>query len=146
MQPGNIPSGTFWIGASCGLLLGVPLLTLAIAAGQHGVPVDVVLSHAAIFAGFPAAITTGGVARLIAARLAEGDRPPTVGRALAVGVPVMTVAGGGLGVLVLIPLGPPAPSGWGPMLAASAAAGLATGAAVAVLVGMRQRRHTRNHT
>jgi hypothetical protein len=143
MQPGNIPSGTFWIGAFCGLLLGVPLLTLAIAAGERGVALDTILSHAAIFAGFPALITTGGVARLIAARLAQRDRPPTIGAALAIGLPVMALAGAGLGMLVLVPLGPPTPGTWGPMLAGAAAAGLATGAALAVLVGVRQRRHTK---
>lgn len=142
MQPGKIPRGTFWIGAFCGLTLGVPLLTLAIAPGERGVPLEAVLFHAAVFAGLPALVTSGGVARLVAARLAERDRPPTVRAALAVGAPVMTLAGVGLGVLVLVPLGPPAPATWGPMLAGSAAAGLATGAAVAVLVGVRQGRHT----
>jgi uncharacterized membrane protein YhaH (DUF805 family) len=142
MQAGKIPRGTFWIGAFCGLVLGVPLLTLALLPFARRVAVDALFWHAAVFAGLPALVTAGGAARLVAARLAERDRPPTLAAALALGLPVMGVAGVGLGVLVLVPVGPPDPIAWLPSLAAAAGAGLVVGAAVALLIGARQKRRT----
>jgi hypothetical protein len=142
MQPRNIPKGTFWIGAFCGTVLGIPLLTLMLSVCQPTVPLSLIFLHAAGFAGVPALVTTGGVARWVAHRLAAGDRPPSVGAALRISAPALAVGGAGWAILALVPLGPPIPSSWGLPIAGGALVGIVTAAAVAVLVGVRQKRHT----
>jgi hypothetical protein len=142
MQQRNIPKGTFWIGGFCGAVLGIPLLTLVLSLFEPSVPLSLIFFHAAGFAGIPALVTTGGVARWTARRLAEGDRPPSVGTAFRISAPALAVAGAGWAILVLVPLGPPLPLSWGPELVGGAAAGIVTAAAVTVLVGVRQKRHT----
>ena len=142
MQQRKIPKGTFWIGAFCGAVLGIPLLTLMLSVFEPRVSLSIIFFHAAGFAGVPALVTTGGVARWIAHRLADGDRPPSVGLALRISAPALAVAGAGWAILVLIPLGPPVPLSWGPAIVGGAAAGIVTAAAMTVLVGVRQKRHT----
>src|SRR5262245_42605405 len=76
MQPRNIPKGTFLVGAFCGLVLGIPLLALCVSLYEPGVPLSLILLHAAGFAGIPALVTAGGVARWVARKLAD---PITIG-------------------------------------------------------------------
>ena len=77
MAQRKTPRGTFWIGGAVGLALGLPLLSMllyAIAAGvgvgDPATSIDRIGRIALAFAGFPAFLTGGGVARLAAHRTA----------------------------------------------------------------------------
>ena len=131
-----------------GLSLGVPLLTSGIYAlsqrfswGPREVSLDRIFVLSLIFSGFPAFVTAGGVARLVAHRIAE--RPERgLGWAVARAASAMGLAGIGLALICAVPLGvlPEQPKYWWPLAIVGAAAGSVTGIAVAILAGMRQRR------
>jgi hypothetical protein len=156
MKVRKIPRGTFWIGGLSAVALGLPLTTLAlhVLAGRVLIGRTEVLEVqigilALIFAGLPAFLTGGGVARLVAHRLAERD--PLGGgrlvpvRALAVGAAAMALCGVGLMLLTVVPLGglPERPVKWWPLGAAGIGIGIVTGLAIAVLVGARTQRWRR---
>jgi len=149
MRRRKVPRGTFWIGGLTAVALGIPLHVLGIAAlsqrlgwGPPQLELDRILIISSIFSGFPAFLAGGGVARLCAHRLAE--RPGAgVRHALARALPAMGLAGLGLALLCAVPLGllPDDPRRWGPLGATGLAAGVITGLAIAILAGMRHRRH-----
>src|SRR5262249_57404253 len=117
-------------GAFCGACLGVPLLTLGVALADPVHAVDEILIHVAIFAGVPATVTAGGVARLAADRLAD-SAAPRWRAALKTTLPALGVAGARLGVLIGVPLRTPSLAR---AVVAAAAAGIVLGAAEAWLV------------
>lgn len=148
MKIRKIPRGTFWVGGLAAVALAVPLTTLAVhglirelAWGGRDVPLDRIFMTSLAFVGFPAFVTGGGVARLAAHRLAER---PEIGVAGAVrrGVLAMAVAGIGLALLGVVPLGilPDRPREWWPVAVVGLVLGVTCGLAVAVLAAMRQRR------
>ncbi len=149
MKPRKVPRGTFWIGALSGVALGLPLTTVALGLvadrlhiGRSDVTQAQIGVLALIFAGVPAFLTGGGVARLVAHRLAESTAP-TAGRALVLGAVAMALGGIGLVVLVAVPLGglPERAARWWPLAAAGVVVGAVTGLAIGVLVGGRALRH-----
>src|SRR5215470_12422614 len=104
MEVRKIPRGTFALGGACAVALALPLLALALEAVGHAFhlgPADAsrarLLTFAAIFAGLPMFLTGGGVARLVAHRLAENPAPRAA-RALATGAAAMGL--GGVGIMV----------------------------------------------
>ncbi len=144
----KIPRGTFWIGGLASLALQIPLVTAGIyglthpvgwGARAHGL--EHILSISAIFAGIPALLVGGGVARLAAHRLAER---PEIGLAGSLRRAAVTMAVGGIGLALLaaVPLGvlPEHPARWWPVGVVGLVAGALTGLAIAVLAGMRQKR------
>src|SRR5262249_46548459 len=109
MKPRKIPRGTFWIGGLAALALGLPLTTLALAflaerlhIGRPDATQAQIGLMAAIFAGLPAFLTGGGVARLVAHRLAESPAP-RVWRGLVLAVLAMALGGIGIMVLAAVP-------------------------------------------
>ncbi len=146
----KIPRGTFWLGGFVGIALGLPLLSLTVLAlARHlGVPdaeasIDRVAALAGIFAGLPALLSSGGVARVVAHRMAEIGPDASVRVGVKAGIWTMAVAGMGLIVLVALPEGalPEQRSHWIPLIIAGCVDGALTGAAIGFLTGMRQRRH-----
>ena len=148
MKLRKIPRGTFWIGGLASLALGVPLLALGIHAvsdpfglARRPVPLDQTFWISLAFAGVPALISGGGVARLVAHRLAEH---PNLGvqNALWRGGGAMAAAGIGLAILAGVPLGTLTenPVTWIPVCLAGLFAGALTGVAVSLLAALRQRR------
>lgn len=135
----------FWVGAAVGAALGLPLVSLAVTALTGlGNPPELTraLRLACIFAGVPALLMGGGVARLTASRLVEhrvAKAPGRLPRALGIGASAMGVAGAGLAVLVGTPLGgmPDHAAGWIALLAAGMAAGAITGLPIGALVAAR---------
>jgi hypothetical protein len=149
MKPRKIPRGTFWIGGLAALALGLPLTTLALAflaerlhIGRPDATQAQIGLMAAIFAGLPAFLTGGGVARLVAHRLAESPEP-RAWRGLVLGVIAMALGGIGIMVLAAVPLGglPEKSARWWPLGAAGAAVGAVVGLAIGVLVSGRTLRH-----
>jgi hypothetical protein len=149
MKARKIPRGTFWIGGLAGVALGLPLTTLALSflaermhVGRPDATEAQIATLAAAFAGLPAFLTGGGVARLVAHRLAESPAP-SAWRGLATGAAAMALGGVGLMILVAVPLGglPEKAASWWPLGAAGAAVGAVVGLAIAVLVGGRTLRH-----
>jgi uncharacterized membrane protein YbhN (UPF0104 family) len=149
MKLRKIPRGTFLVGGLSAVGLAVPLLT----AGLYGLTarlgwgarqpsIEEIFIITLAFAGVPALLTGGGVARLVAHRMAEQSEL-TVGRAMRRGAVAFAVAGIALAVLAAVPLAvlPERPQRWVPLALLGLAAGAVTGAATAVLVGLRQRRH-----
>ena len=139
MAMGKPPRGTFWIGGAVGLALGLPLLSLmlllaarVLAVGDPTNGLDRIGRMALAFAGFPAFLTGGGVARLAA------YRP----RALLAGTLAMGAAGIGLAYLTAVPLGgmPEDPIRWAWLALAGLTSGAVTGLAIAGLVETRHRR------
>jgi len=151
MKPRKIPRGTFWIGGLAALALGLPLTTLALsllAERMHIGRADATELQigllALIFAGLPAFLTGGGVARLVAHRTVESPAP-TARRAIALGTAAMALGGIGIMVLVAVPLGglPERSVRWWPLAAAGIGVGAVTGLAIGVLAGGRALRHRR---
>jgi hypothetical protein len=149
MKPRKIPRGTFLLGGSVGGALGIALqvlgifgLTQVLRWGPLEAGIDRILSISLIFAGFPTFLAAGGVARLVSHRLAEKPAGG-LGRAVLRGALAMAAAGMGLALLCAVPLDalPEKPQHWAPMFGVGALAGAVTGAAIGVLVAMRQRRH-----
>jgi hypothetical protein len=141
----KIPRGTFWLGGFAGLALALPLVTLVVLgfARHMGVPdaeasIDRVAMIALVFAGLPALVSGGGVARVAAHRMAERGIS-----SIRVAAQTMAVAGLGLTLLVALPEGELATHRlqWIPLLLMGALAGAATGIAIGILVGKRQARH-----
>jgi hypothetical protein len=131
-----------------GLALGIPLAALTLFAllssmGPHDADSGLgrIARMAGIFAGFPAFLAGGGVARLIAHRLAEGGSGTR--RGLFIGALAMAVAGAGIEVLTAVPVGgmPPESAAWAAVVGAGAISGAITGLAIGALVGMRVARH-----
>jgi hypothetical protein len=148
MKLRKVPRGTFWIGGLASLAMGVPLLALGIHAvsstlglGRSPAPLDRTFWISLAFAGVPAFIAGGGVARLVAHRLAEN---PHLGvqNALWRGGWAMAVAGAGLAILAGVPLGTLTENlvTWVPVGIAGLASGALTGVAVSLLTALRQRR------
>ena len=151
MKLRKIPRGTFGLGGLAAAALYLPLITLALQAlarlahvGAAGATDAQILLYAAIFAGIPIFLTGGGVARLVAHRLAE-SHVPSLARGLIAGVLAMGIAGAGLALLAAVPLGglPEKPERWWPIFAAGVAAGAVTGLAIGLLVASRTLRHRR---
>lgn len=151
-QHKKTPRLTFWLGGFVTATFGLTCLSIALrilARGAHvgdpAMPLETLLATAAIFAGVPALLTGGGVARLVAHRAEEhgGAGSPSLTRAMLTGAGAMAIGGTGLAFLVAVPLGgmPERPLAWLPLAGAGAAAGIVTGLALGVLVGQRQRRH-----
>jgi O-antigen/teichoic acid export membrane protein len=149
MKLRKIPRGTFWLGALAGVALGVPLITLLLHAVTEGLgwgplrtSLEEILWISLAFAGIPALISGGGVARFVAHRMAERGNLDSR-RALVTGAATMAVAGVGLTLLAAVPLGamPDEPRTWAPLGAIGLLAGGVTGVALGALVALRQRRH-----
>jgi hypothetical protein len=152
MKRRKIPLETFWIGAAVGVCLGVPLATLAIYAlprvfgvGEAESSMGRIARLSVIFAGFPAFLAGGGVARLVAHRYAERVAKGTLGADLAVGAAAGALAGIGTVVLTAVPVGgmPEIPLAWLWVIAVGAISGALTGSAIGVLIGVRMRRRPR---
>src|SRR5688572_3205202 len=142
------PRWTFLIGGSVGLALGVPLASLTLFVLEHLIsPPDAafglgrIARLSAMFAGFPAFLSGGGAARLVAHRLAEGSSEPR--RALLLGAAAMAVAGSGILVLTAVPSGamPDTSLAWASVVGAGAISGGLTGLAIGALIGMKVKRH-----
>ncbi len=151
MKLRKIPRGTFWIGGLAAVAVCLPLTALgllAVAQRLHVGAADATewqaFTFAAIFAGIPTFLVGGGVARLVAHRLAESEAP-SARRALVVGAIAMGIGGVGTAILTAVPLGglPEKPAGWWPIAVAGLVAGVATGLAIGFLVGARTLRHRR---
>jgi O-antigen/teichoic acid export membrane protein len=145
MKVRKIPRGTFVLGAAVGIGITLPLLALvleAVARATHLGPADAsrahILSFAAIFAGFPTFISGGGVARLVAHRLAESASPRTL-RGVVIAAVAMAIAGLGAALLTVVPLGnlPERPAAWWPLLAPGAGVGAVAGVAIGLVVSGR---------
>jgi hypothetical protein len=150
----KVPRGTFLVGGLIAVALGLPLVSVALLGlarvagiGDPESPLDRIALLSAIFAGFPAFLSGGGVARLAAHRLAEvrfaGGAVPPLSRALVIAALAMGAAGIGIAVLTAVPIGgmPEEPPLWAIVAAAGLVAGAITGVAIGLLVGMRQRRY-----
>jgi MFS family permease len=150
----KIPRGTFWLGGLAGVGVCLPLTTLALVAlaqrfhvgpqaSGDAAEADVAL-FAAIFAGLPTFLAGGGVARLVAHRLAE-SKAPSSRRGLVIAAIAMGIAGIGAALLTAVPLGglPENPRAWWPILVAGLVAGFVAGIAIGLLVAGRTIRHRR---
>jgi hypothetical protein len=154
MATRKVARGTFWLGGTVGVALGLPLLSMALyALGQatrqeDAPPLYHIVTYAFLFAGVPAWLTGGGVARLVAHRSAEqaleSGRPPTWGRAALLAALAMAASGAGLAVLVAVPIGglPESSLSFLPLCTVGLIAGAATGLAIGALAFARQRRHS----
>jgi hypothetical protein len=147
----KIPRGTFWIGGLAAVAACLPLTTLALLAVAQRLHVGAadaseaqVVTFAAIFAGLPTFLCGGGVARLVAHRLAESTAP-SARRGLVLAAIAMGIGGVGTAILTAVPLGglPEKPAAWWPIALAGLIAGGATGLAIGLLVGGRTLRHRR---
>lgn len=149
MKPRKIPRGTFVVGGLAAVALATPVLS----AGIYGLTshlgwgirrpgLEEILVIALIFSGLPALFTGGGVARFVAHRMAESNAP-TLRTAMLRGAATFAVAGVGLALLTAMPLGvlPMRVQTWWPLGLLGLVAGAITGAALTVLVALRQRRH-----
>lgn len=148
-SPRAVSRATFWIGGLAAAALAPALVSAALGVlarrGSLGDPLtgaDTRLFVAAGFAGLPAFVTGGGVARLVAYRRHEAQGEGRLWRDLLLGAGAMGLAGIGLAILTAIPLGhlPDAPLSWAPLLLVGLAGGLPTGAAIAALAGPGQAR------
>lgn len=150
----KVPRWNFWLGAWVAILVGLPLVSVAVyllagtGLGDVASPLPRVMRFALIFAGLPAFLSGGGVARLVAHRVAEAPARPrgllhALVRPLLIAAFAMGAAGIGLTYLVVVPLGgmPERAQAWAPVAAAGFVAGALTGLAIGALVGLRQRRH-----
>lgn len=151
MKLRKIPRGTFWIGGLSAVAVCLPLTALALLAVAQRLHVGAAdstewhaLTFAAIFAGLPTFLCGGGVARLVAHRLAESSAP-SPRRGLVLGAIAMGLGGVGTAILTAVPLGglPEKPATWWPIAVAGLVAGGATGLAIGLLVGARTLRHRR---
>lgn len=155
MATRKVARGTFWLGGTVGVALGLPLLSMALyALGQvteereAALPLYHIVTYAFLFAGVPAGIAGGGVARLAAHRSAEraheSGQPLAMTRATLLAAAAMAVSGAGLAVLVAVPLGgmPESSLAYLPLCGAGMGAGALTGLAIGWLASTRQRRHT----
>lgn len=145
MKVRKIPRGTFFIGGLACVALCLPLTTLAMQLlgrrfGLLRADASIPLL-ALVFAGLPAFLTGGGVARLVAHRLAEEPS----GHAWTTAAAPMAIAGVGLLLLTAVPTGglPEKPAQWWPLGVAGLLAGFVTGVAIALLVGPRTLRYRR---
>jgi hypothetical protein len=86
-----------------------------------------------VFAGLPAVLTTGGIGRL-AARAGRPGEPRRAFRGALAALPPFAVAGAGLVILTVVPLGalPQGGLGW----ALTCAAGIVAGALAAAVLGL----------
>lgn len=151
MKLRKIPRGTFWIGGLSAVAVCLPLTALALLAVAQRLHVGAAdatewqaVTFAAIFAGLPTFLCGGGVARLVAHRLAESSAP-SARRGLILAAIAMGVGGVGTAILTAVPLGglPEKPAAWWPIAVAGLAAGAATGLAIGLLIGGRTLRHRR---
>jgi hypothetical protein len=135
----------FLIGGVLAVLVGLPLVCVALfvlvraGVGDAQVPWVVAARLALVFAGLPAFLTGGNVARL-AARRADGAPIGQVGpRVFRSAIPAFTAAGAAWAILIMVPMGglPPRPWPWALVATSGAAAGALTGAAVALAVWQR---------
>jgi hypothetical protein len=149
MKPRKIPRGTFVVGGLAAVALATPVLS----AGLYGLTsrlgwglrqpgLEEILVITLIFAGLPALLTGGGVARFVAHRIAESPAS-ALGGAMARGAVTFAVAGVGLALLAAMPLAvlPLHVERWWPLGVLGVVAGAITGAGMTVLVALRARRH-----
>lgn len=148
-SPRAVSRATFWLGGLAAVALAPALVAAALGLlarrGGFGDPLtgaDTRLFVAAGFAGLPAFVTGGGVARLIAYRRHEAQADARFWRDLALGAGAMGIAGIALAVLTAVPLGnlPDEPRRWAPLILVGFAIGVPTGLAIAALTSIRQAR------
>ena len=148
----KIPRTTFVVGGLvaatfglCSLAVTLSFVARHLGVGNPSAPMEHLLAAGLVFAGLPALLTGGGVARLVAHRVEERAEinATSLAHAAAIGAAAMGIASAGLAFLVAVPLGglPVAPLRWLPLAGAGVAAGLATGLVIGGLVGARQLRH-----
>jgi hypothetical protein len=121
--------------------LAIHALADRLALSRDPAPLDRTFWISLAFAGVPALVAGGGVARMVAHRLAEN---PHLGLRAALwrGGSAMAVCGVGLAVLAGVPAGVLGERllGWIPYGLAGLLAGAVTGVAISVLAALRQRR------
>ena len=139
---------TFWLGGLAAIAVGPPLISVALGIlarksglGDPHAAEDTRLFVALGYAGLPAFVTGGGVARLVAHRRYEEGSGARLWRDIARGAGAMALAGIGLAVLTAVPLGglPIEAARWAPLLLVGIACGVPAGLAVAALASVRQR-------
>ena len=149
MSSRKTPRSVFWLGAFVASAPGLCLLCLALQllsrhgrVGDPGITMDRLLGFALVFAGLPAFLTGGGVARLVAHRSAERSSV-SLWRATTIGGLVMGFAGTGLAILVAVPIGglPETSREWIPVSLVGFLPGTLTGVFIGGLVGANQKRH-----
>jgi hypothetical protein len=129
---------TFWVGAGLGLGVTLPLLCVGFAIlARAGIVTDEpglrVARFAMIFAGLPAFVSGGGVARLTAHRMLEVPGYRVVRTAFSRATPAMAIVGAGLMIVLGVPLGgmPEEPWRWSFLALAGAIAGIPAGLSIA---------------
>jgi hypothetical protein len=143
--PPRVPLVSFWMGAFIALAAGLPLVCLALylcalaGVGDPGQPVVRVARLALAFAGLPAFLTGGGVARLAAHRALGAPIGQVGPRAMRAAVPAMAAGGAALAFLVAVPLGgmPDRPWPWLWLAVGGALAGALTGALIGLAIWQR---------
>jgi hypothetical protein len=131
------PAGAFWRGALAGIVVVIPLLIVTefvlsrAGIGDPDASISRIFQFAFAFAALPAALTSGGVARLAAraALMHPGDRTAAT---LKAGATTFAPAGVGLLLLIAVPLGklPQQSWRWFWLVFAGAIAGAAAGAVI----------------
>jgi hypothetical protein len=122
--------GAFWRGASIGLVVGVPLTAATVVVlarlgfGDAQATLGTVLEHALLFAGMPAMVVSGGIARLAA----RTDGPSALRTAALCAWPAAI----GWLLLTVLPLGslPEAAPTWSWLVPAGLVPGTVTGALI----------------
>jgi hypothetical protein len=151
MKLRKVPRFTFWIGGLAAIAIALPLTSYALlflARRLHIADPDATLERivilSAVFAGFPTLLAGGGVARLVAHRVAEGAQVRT---GLWKGMITMGAAGVGAMTLTAVAVGglPEKPARWAPMFGAGLLVGLVTGLLISVLAALRAKRHAFAH-
>lgn len=147
-SPRVISRLTFWLGGLAAVAVGPALVSVALGIlarkGGLGAPhaaEDTRLFVALGYAGLPAFVTGGGVARMVAHRRSEEGAAARFWRDVARGAGAMALAGIGLAVLTAVPLGglPIEARRWAPLILVGIVCGVPTGLAVAALASVRQR-------
>jgi len=151
MKARKIPRGTFLLGGVTAVCVTLPLLDYALfGLAQHfaigsAEPLEKIAMISLLFAGVPTLFAGGGVARLVAHRLAEHD--VRLGRGIKIGAFAMAFTGLAAAILTTVPLGlPEHRSRWAPLWAAGVLPGVIAGIMIGVLVTMRQKRHAARAT
>lgn len=136
--PHRPPPRGFWLGALFGLVLVTPLYALlAFGLGHlqylamHSL--EALLGYSAAFVALPAAITAGGIGRLVVRRVLAGA---PLRRAVRTAAANLSVAGVGLVILVALPASPTADtSSWWVIAIAGALTGALAGAVLGMVAG-----------